>query len=71
MPESRTEQRPRFYICPTCFAVAYEPIEGHPHPMVPCNAERIEDCKPLMTNDGQLRSRAPRWFIKEIDKLRD
>jgi hypothetical protein len=31
--------------------------------MITCDAENAEDCKPPMTADGELKARAPRWFI--------
>lgn len=57
------DDRPRFYICPTCFAAASQPLECHGHNMIPCNTENPEDCKPLMDKDGNFNSRAPRWFL--------
>lgn len=62
-------QRRRFYICPTCFAVSEQLIECHGHLMVLCNAEDPEDCKPLMDSEGELKTRAPRWFFKAIARL--
>ena len=53
----------RFYICPTCFAAASQPLECHGHIMILCNANNPEDCKPLMDEAGNFNSRAPRWFI--------
>lgn len=70
MSEGQQPSKPRFYICPTCFAAAREPIECHGHMMIPCNAESIEDCRPLIAANGELRSRAPRWFLQSIAKLR-
>ena len=58
--------RPRFYICPVCFAAADEPVECHGHLMVACDAANPEDCKPLMDDQGNLKSRAPRWFVTLI-----
>jgi hypothetical protein len=34
--------------------------------MIPCNTNNPEDCKPLMDEDGNFNSRAPRWFIASI-----
>jgi hypothetical protein len=55
--------RPRFYICPVCFAAASQPLQCHGHIMIPCSTENAEDCKPLMDEEGNFNSRAPRWFI--------
>jgi hypothetical protein len=54
---------PRFYICPVCFAAASQPLQCHDRPMIPCNTKNPEDCKPLMDEEGNFNSRAPRWFI--------
>ena len=70
MSESQQESPPRFYICPTCFKAARSRIMCHDHLMMPCNAENVEDCQPIMDSDGQLHSRAPRWFLKEIEELK-
>jgi hypothetical protein len=62
---------PRFYICPTCFTAAEQRLICHGHLMMPCYAESPEECKPMMDNDGQLKSRAPRWFVKTIARFAD
>lgn len=62
-PESDESPRPRFYICPICFSASKVRLECHGHRMITCNAENPEDCKPPMTADGELKTRAPRWFI--------
>jgi hypothetical protein len=59
-------KRPRFYICPTCFAAASQPLQCHGHLMIPCNTNNPEDCKPLMDEAGNFNSRAPRWFIASM-----
>ena len=59
-------RQPRFYICPVCFKAAAERLECHGHLMIPCNAEKPEDCKPLMDDEGNLKTRAPRWFVSTI-----
>jgi hypothetical protein len=65
-PEKQTR---RFYICPTCFDVSEHLIECHGHLMVACNAENPEDCKPLMDRNGELKTRAPRWFINAVARI--
>ena len=52
----------RFYICPVCFAAANQPLKCHEQTMIPCNTRNPEDCKPLMDEEGDFNSRAPRWF---------
>jgi hypothetical protein len=63
------KQRRRFYICPTCFDVSEQMIECHGHLMVSCNTENPEDCKPLMDRNGELKTRAPRWFINAVARV--
>ncbi len=63
--------QPRFYLCPICFAAASHPLQCHGHVMIPCNAGKPEDCKPLMDVDGNFNSRAPRWFINSIARTSD
>lgn len=64
-------QQPRFYICPTCFAAAKERLECHGHLMIPCNAENLEDCRPITDRDGNLKTRAPRWFVTTVSQSND
>lgn len=59
----------RFFICPVCFTAADQRLVCHDHLMIPCCADNPDDCKPLMDDDGQLKSRAPRWFINTITRL--
>lgn len=63
-PEYQEVRRKRFYICPICFSASLVRLECHGHRMIICNAENPEDCKPPMTADGELKARAPRWFIR-------
>lgn len=58
----------KFFICPTCFKVSRKQIECHDHLMISCNAEKLEDCKPLMDSSGEFNSRAPRWFIVSVNR---
>ncbi|MFN2106536.1 MAG: hypothetical protein ACK2U5_08185 [Candidatus Promineifilaceae bacterium] len=62
-PELEEPRRMRFYICPICFSASQVQLECHGHRMITCNAENPEDCKPPMTAEGELKARAPRWFI--------
>ena len=62
-PESEEPRRPRFFICPICFSASRVRLECHGHRMITCSAENPEDCKPPMTADGELKARAPQWFI--------
>ena len=61
--EPDSPDRPRFYICPICFAAANQPLMCHDNRMIPCNTSNPEDCKPLMDEEGNFNSRAPKWFI--------
>lgn len=70
MSEGQAESRPRFYICPVCFQVAQTPQECHAHQMIACHADKLEDCRPIISADGTIKSRAPRWFLEEVARLR-
>ena len=58
----------KFYLCPRCFEPADEPV-----PCPRCGGERVA-CrpgtaddparKPLMAATGELRSRAPLWWLR-------
>ncbi len=63
VPAPEKSARARFYICPICFAASKVQLQCHGHRMISCNAENPEDCRPPMTADGELKARAPRWFI--------
>lgn len=60
------EEEARFYICPQCFLASYYQQECHGHLMIPCNADQAEDCKPLVDKEGNIKSRAPKWFITSV-----
>ena len=62
---------PRFFICPVCFAAAKKRVECHGHLMIPCHADSPEECRPLFGADGELKSRAPRWFLHATTWLSD
>ena len=61
----------RFYICPVCFKASETRIECHDHLMIPCNADSPEDCKPIIGEDGTLKTRAPRWFVRRAAVVHD
>ena len=57
-----------FYICPTCFRVAEVRLVCHGHRMIhyggfPANHQQL---KPLVDGEGNLKARAPRWFLAQI-----
>lgn len=58
----------RLFVCPRCVTPA-----GEPGPCTNCGAERVEcapgdahdPCrKPLMTGSGQVKTRAPLWWLR-------
>ncbi len=57
-----------FYICPTCFATNETSLECHGHPMIHCGLLQPGDkrLKPLINKEGELKSRAPRWFLESL-----
>ena len=57
-----------FYICPTCFTAAEVRLVCHGHRMMhyggfPANHQQL---KPLVDREGNLKTRAPRWFLAQI-----
>ena len=62
-----------FYICEVCFAVADEPIAGHPHPMIECDAGAPgDDCtQPVVDDAGHILTHAPRWWVFRRQPPRD
>ena len=57
-----------FYICPTCFQAAEVRIKCHGHVMIhyvgfPSDHPHL---KPLLDREGNLKTRAPRWFLAKI-----
>lgn len=69
--EQAPQKPPRFYLCPVCFAADEQRIECHGHLMIPCHAENPGECTPLIGRDGQLKTRAPRWFLEATAWLGD
>ncbi|MFW5942920.1 MAG: hypothetical protein ACOC9V_07080 [Chloroflexota bacterium] len=57
---------PTFYLCPTCFEAAESRAVCHGDLMICCDnsSENVEQRKPLADADGNLRSQAPRWFLR-------
>ena len=58
------ETKQEFYICPTCFHVSETQPEGHEHEMLhyPGYPVGHQQLKPSVDSDGNLKTRAPRWF---------
>lgn len=61
-----------FYICPTCFETSETPRECHGQMMIHCAALPAghEDLKPLFDEEGNLKTRAPAWFVEQVAALR-
>jgi hypothetical protein len=57
-----------FYICPVCFEVSEQAGRHHDHEMVFCRQLPLghDLLKPLLTHEGELKSRAPRWFLEAV-----
>jgi hypothetical protein len=58
------ETQQEFYICPTCFHVSEAYPELHEHEMLHYSGYAAGDqqLKPTIDEDGNLKTRAPRWF---------
>ncbi len=54
------------YICPECHWVSLRAVRHHNRKMVKCDAGVPGDprSKPLFDAAGNLKSRAPRWWIE-------
>lgn len=67
----------RLYLCPNCFAVPEEAMVGEPcvmcghFPLLECKPGAADDpCrKPLMDGDGDLLTRAPKWWVEAYKRL--
>ena len=59
---------PVFYLCPKCFEAFDSEPTDHPHAILCINTAEldIESRRPVMDQDGNLHSRAPRWFLEAI-----
>ena len=60
-----------FYICPTCFNVSEKPTTCHDQAMIHCRNLQPGDprLKPLIDNEGDLKNRAPRWFVENLKAM--
>lgn len=54
------------YVCEKCLTVQDTPLDCCNHTMIKIDAGEpgSERSKPVMTKSGELRSRAPRWWIE-------
>lgn len=54
------------YICPECFTMAEDPQAGCEHKMLRVDAGDPGDqrSKPLMDAEGNLKTRAPVWWVE-------
>ncbi len=57
-----------FYICPVCFATSVAPGSHHNHEMIYCQQLPLgdEQLKPIQDIQGEIKTRAPRWFLEAI-----
>ena len=64
------DQREVFYLCPICFRVCESEAECHEHVMILCDTGHLGDerRKPIEDRDGNLVSRAPRWYLEAVRK---
>lgn len=62
-----------FYLCRMCFKVSETEVVCHDHPMVLVDPgeEGDERRKPLLDEEGRLKSQAPRWFLEALGFLLD
>ena len=60
-----------FYICTTCFRTSETEEECHGRMMLHCGQLQPGDprLKPLLDSEGDLKTRAPRWFLEGIRPL--
>jgi hypothetical protein len=57
-----------FYICPVCFDISSSPGSHHGRLMIHCKDVPAGDAMllPEFFLDGNLKSRAPRWFLQSV-----
>lgn len=57
-----------FYICPVCFDISETAGSHHERPMIHCKDVPVGDkmLRPEFCEDGDLKSRAPRWFLQAV-----
>jgi len=70
--EARNRLREKgFYICRVCFRVSEHQEECHDQMMLCCDLSQTteEQRKPDVTHEGQVVSRAPRWFKEAVTRL--
>ena len=60
------EISPVFYLCPKCFETFETEPSHHQHTVLRIDTAQldVESRKPLMDNQGNLLSSAPRWFLE-------
>ena len=61
------ETSPIFYLCPKCFETFEAEPSHHRHAgvlRIDTTQLDVESRKPLMDNQGNLLSSAPRWFLE-------
>ena len=60
------ETSPIFYLCPKCFDTFETEPTKHQHAVLRIDTTQldVESRKPLMDNQGNLLSSAPRWFLE-------
>lgn len=56
-----------FYLCSSCFDIAEVRQEHHQRPMIHYRGYQVGDpqIKPVLDEGGNLRTRAPRWFVEK------
>jgi len=65
------EQSQIFFMCSLCFRTSTTAEICHNRPMLTCDTGCWGDeCrKPLIAADGQLLTRAPRWWLQQRPKF--
>jgi len=60
------------YVCPNCFNLSAEPMECCNQMMIQCDAgvPGDERSRPLMTAEGKLATRAPKWWVERCMQMR-
>ena len=67
------DQECNFYICTVCFNTAESEQDCRGQTMLHCGTFQPGDerLKPLLDSDGELKSRAPRWFLERLQVNKD
>jgi hypothetical protein len=65
-------KRIEFYQCPICFKICNTFQDCHAHNMVHCYVEFPDDerRKPVKTPSNVLLSRAPRWYLEAVGRVK-